>query len=131
MKANELRIGNWVYDKTYTRCEVIYILPKEIGIKDVNGNIITPLDYIKPIPLTEEWLERFGFIGRVGKKEQTYFEKENIMFPVKVRYWDGHYTFICGRYGRDVEYVHDFQNRCFALTGEELNVTKKRIIVTL
>jgi len=51
MKATKLRIGNWVYD---ANCEM------EIQIG--SGSHIDNLHpKSKPIPLTEEWLERFGF----------------------------------------------------------------------
>ncbi len=60
MEANELRIGNYVESSI-----------EEIGMLKVlaittarNTNYINACDikFIEPIPLTEEWLLKFGFI---------------------------------------------------------------------
>ena len=65
MKANELRIGNYLIYK-----EEIH---KVRGLDISHGLVIEPIkiphegypcvhsDTIKPIPLTEEWLLKFGF----------------------------------------------------------------------
>ena len=63
MNANELRIGNLIYWDIPEKENV----PHEvIGIKQ-GKPLTTPIslgdtmDEYKPIPLTEEWLLRFGF----------------------------------------------------------------------
>jgi len=99
MKANELRIGN-----------LVMCLGKEvelIGISKWNGNNYTTLHYaefkgmipiqlfhLKPIPLTEEWLLKFGFEKKIG--------------------WDD--------YEYHIEYVHQLQNLYYALKGEEITI---------
>lgn len=56
MTANEFRIGNWVNvtDKDY---QVTQILERGVNC----GHIGAMYDIVKPIPLTEEWLIKFGF----------------------------------------------------------------------
>ena len=63
MKANELRIGNLVY----TKGEDIVIV-NEINNDGINGEFdlcwasyFFENESIQPIPLTEEWLVKFGF----------------------------------------------------------------------
>ena len=53
MKANELRIGNYVMDENYN---ILTITHEDF--MGVNGDGGLPL---RPIPLTGEWLVKFGF----------------------------------------------------------------------
>jgi hypothetical protein len=53
MKANELRIGNYVYD---TLGKV-----NKIDLEAITYVVKEPHNQVKPIPLTEEWLLKFGF----------------------------------------------------------------------
>jgi len=110
MKAQELRIGNlvqfyskkrgaWKLDKVHSD----YFKPKE-------------LSNVKPIPLTEEWLERLGFND--GSDLQI---TENIyliaMSDNSVRLAESG-NFI----GVNIQYVHQLQNLYFALTQKELTI---------
>ena len=111
MKANELRIGNWV-------------LACSGGIETKVGMIAVGIEFtFKPIPLTEEWLVKFGF----EKKYQTFeFKGLNIDGTVV------HFSFDkwCSEYDiencdfieipAECKHVHQLQNLYFALTGEEL-----------
>lgn len=129
MKANELRIGNWVYDMNgkpqqidqvvrHPSCERNYgYISKFKGWNFANGYI----DDLNPIPITEEWLlklgfERYGDNGEYFKhKDIEVFEFLNIGTAFKVFDSSG----ICICY---IEYVHQLQNLYFALTGKELQV---------
>jgi len=55
MKANELRIGNWVNGNRPYQVNINVIATHEIERKFKGRN------YCEPIPLTEEWLVKFGF----------------------------------------------------------------------
>jgi len=116
MKATELRIGNLVLeDETQQVGQVDLVI---IGIIERELN-----HTYKPIPLTEEWLERFGF------KFDGYcsFWKSDIELTKDVG--DNHYS-VFNVHGnslhRDgiIQYVHTLQNLYFALTGEELIIKK-------
>jgi hypothetical protein len=123
MKATELRIGNLVeYKNQYIN--VSGIGPFGIQSEGKEYLIIAKFSTpdIQPIPLTEKWLLKFGFeddrdnlmILRKGVFE-FYFDKVDKDGISLYEKWDG--NFLC-----NVEYVHEFQNLYFVLTGEELVV---------
>ena len=107
MKAEELRIGNWV---STAGCN-IRVCPKDY--EDTK--------YLHPIPLTEEILLKAGFEGNYQYEK---FNKDGSIDYVicaddVMKVYVG-----CGSeyYVRDLLYVHDLQNFHFALTGEELEI---------
>jgi hypothetical protein len=76
-------------------------------------------DWIKPIPLTEEWLLKFGFSKKVDYLLQKRgfsicFEKHGDIFECFLE-----------SIGIEIEYVHQLQNLYFALTNEELILTNQ------
>jgi len=123
MKAEELRIGNLIIaDGEETQVYALYEYD-ERGINGVGehyeaGQYTYPV--CEPIPLTEEWLLRFGFAKNYGE-----FTKGNLMLDCE--YTDkGEYVV---KYGKayieaDIKYVHHLQNLYFALTGDELTIKK-------
>src|SRR6478609_2812239 len=60
IQANELRIRNNVFDKDGNKKTVFAVLNNGV-VFDSNQYIGTPIEWIKSIPLTEEWLIKFGF----------------------------------------------------------------------
>ena len=112
MEAKELRIGNWIfYMNEYT--------PVEVG--GVDGKMIysigdwSLINEHKPIPLTEERLERFGF-------EANVFNWRLGEFRIYVK--EGGYTVMFRGIviTRSLKYAHQLQNIYFALKSEELTV---------
>ena len=118
MKANELRIGNWVLSKDMP-VQIEEIKPETI--RYCFGEF--PISYIEPINLTEEWLVKFGF--KVGNHKQ--FNKWINEYENSSLFVDDNYYGIAIN-GIDVWtisrklYVHQLQNLYFALTGEELEI---------
>jgi hypothetical protein len=112
MKATELRIGNWVQFK-YTETPVRITLGDFVReYKDEH------LDDYEPIPLTEEWLVKFGF-----EKDDGIWEHKELMWSCEISGDDDSFNF--KRLGLDIPcigifYVHQLQNLYFALTGQEL-----------
>jgi hypothetical protein len=121
--AQELRIGNW-----YT--SVKWGIPVECELTD-----FTQLDYMsdgaykyppideifEPIPLTEEWLLKFGF--DIYEDPFHYFiDIGNGEIPeyFNVWYYDNYYD--ANECNAKLYYVHQLQNLYFALTGNELNI---------
>ena len=112
IQANELRLGVLVIDGK--------------DIVRVNSRMIAMVENreaeFDPIPLTEEWLLKFGF------------EKDNYMGSVSYLKDGGGFYLYCMVVGenkgkffferklddRDIEYVHQLQNLYFALTNTEL-----------
>lgn len=134
MKPNELRIGNWVFSKT---SEANY---KVKGIK-FNGELwlknkddsfweSNGIKYIEPIPLTEEWLLKFGFIKEA--KSEFYIEAFSPGHP-SARFeieWRNNGLLLKSRYQesnddlkmRHIKHVHQLQNLFLCLTGTELEL---------
>lgn len=135
LKANELRVGNLVYYNgnhkhigTVTSLQPKYVLQccnyveysKDIKIGLNNRfDILYDIDKIKPIPLTEEWLLKFGAKLEKTEEHDWYFF-ENVYVNCgfsnigKTEYW---YMY---QEGKPIKFVHELQNLIYALTGEEL-----------
>lgn len=153
MKANELRIGNFVNvpreDQSPFRIDVFeYLSNTFIKVAMTHpefGNKMHPLTWygedLKPIPLTEEWLVKFGFVKKnIGEKlpqswyELKYLSNEHdpmitswVSILINIETWS---CVICDEYPDEmgantkvkIEHVHQLQNLYFALTGEELTI---------
>lgn len=115
MEIKELRIGN-------------YISPLGIGITKVEGfciwdNLIQSSNFaerdiedFEPIPLTEDWLLKFG----LKKIEEYCFELDDIHVNTKREL-----MWITTKCKIELEfnipnYIHELQNLYFALTRKEL-----------
>ena len=129
MKANELRIGNMVLmnNKPYP---ITFDDFAKHGLELVCDSPITiHFDELKPIPLTEEWLLRFGFeehetvkclySKRVGNFEIHLTIEGSDLLDIELSS-----TNISGAYPDKnlFKYVHQLQNLYYCLTGEELTI---------
>ena len=114
MKSSELRIGNYVY---------FHGDVEEINMVDGYGIIgreeqpSCPIEEFEPIPLTEEWLLKFGFEKNDNNQFILMEGSVDILFNKDLNGWtcDGINFSI-----NMTEHVHQLQNLYFALTGEEL-----------
>lgn len=130
IKPNELRRFNWV---TVGKKAIHYIpSPDKFMIKElredhcsfVGFSSLELYENLEPIPLTEEWLLKFGF------EEFEYHIKNNLIWykkwPLPIFYGSNGFEkyLIHDLGGRFVvlKYVHQLQNLYFALTGEELKL---------
>jgi hypothetical protein len=114
MTESELRIGNYLFADVG--------LPSYQAHKLYKGDIIDLLHgklegKIFPIPLTEEWLLKFGFV-----KTPLTYDKDKLCISIRgVQYDKGRTYFNSWTIlEHQPEYVHQLQNLYFALTGEEL-----------
>lgn len=136
MKANEFRIGNWVYQngelteivsidrgsKTLYRINDILINKVTLLSKNTNKTIF------EPVQITEERLLKFGFSKEFGER---WCERHEQMEEVS-KFYKGsfciYYNTELDKYMDDsledyklkLEYVHQLQNVYFALSDEEL-----------
>jgi hypothetical protein len=130
MKANELRIGNYLFVPGIDREVIVSAIFKSHYVcEDSDGirfNESVRINY-QPIPLTEEWLLKFRF----HKKDAEWYlhpcfelkiivfnkgEFNGVMFYTRTIHTD--FTPIyCTKH---INHVHQLQNLYFALTGEEL-----------
>ena len=126
--ANELRIGNLVFEP---ECEPHYFPVEEIRkyigyelwVYYRHGSIKTKSP--EPIPLTEEWLVRFGFDKSERRTDWDY------KLPISginlySRFNKEWYFELDGIYlGSKPKYVHQLQNLYCSLTGEELTLREE------
>jgi hypothetical protein len=118
MESRELRIGNYVnwiipFSNEYS--------PKEVDIK-ILSLINNDSDICKPIPLTEEWLLKFGFSKFLNQYTliTSVHKKDFKNIPFIVLYLDNKFEYDDLRFRTNLKHVHQLQNLYFALTGEEL-----------
>lgn len=127
MDAKELRIGN-IIDIDGKQTIVLGLIQASYGypVFIQCGNIYTPyrydIKYASPIPLTEEWLLKFGWYkdGSYFSHEDSYFELENhgnkfAFCIIDSENWCVHY------FGHH-EFVHEHQNLFYSLNKKELTI---------
>lgn len=141
MKTTELRIGNFVLIKNELlpnyKDEPVVVTGIEsrhdkhfklssyvISVQVDKYNGASQFDeFIKPIPLTEEWLVKFGFEKHEADDVNYHFDWwENGEFDEGF-IWQ-HDCGFCFNFGlgHDLEHVHQLQNLYFTLIGEELSI---------
>lgn len=115
IQANELRIGNYIYK-----------LGNVIQVENETfRNVDAMLFPYEPIPITEEWLLKFGF----KKDRNNEFWLTVAVTWVYIKFTENLEPFV---YYRDngvplynkVNYVHQFQNLYFALKQTELEINE-------
>jgi len=126
LQPQELRIGN-IYNRKHGKGWTETTIDEKLmsQIFDDNDPLLALNDF-EPIPLSEEWLKKFGFkktaqnIFKLVLPSHSSFEEYVIASIGSVRIQ------ICknGAYAYDpiIQYVHQLQNLYFALTGTELNL---------
>lgn len=141
MEANELRINNYVlFSEDSTVFEVTEISKTSLSVKNETEEAWIEIDEFEPIPLTEEWLIKFGFkkiphftitnslikdigrnrhisIGSVGTPNEMVFlcetdSDDNKKITDLICLWNFDYD--------KKLHVHQLQNLYFALKREEL-----------
>jgi hypothetical protein len=117
IKAEELRIGNWVLMQN--QLEDYWPMPIEDGCE------ISGAEKYKPIPLTPEILEKCGF--ELNKYNSTYGHS-GIGYLCLEPLNQGQYDVIpiCDNgkaiNKKPLQHLHQLQNLYYTLTGEELNL---------
>lgn len=135
LKAKDLRIGNLIYicGNTLDTYQTYY--PRVVSVDIIREiseeNEERPdamLSAFNPIPLTEDWLVKFGFekskariIGNrytfgINPRTEDYIIIINQVDTTKQEFFYQNSFF-------DIKYVHQLQNLYYALTGTELNIT--------
>lgn len=123
MKSSELRIGNWVdfdgeSDKITAYQLYVNFMDDDCGIE--------------PIPITEEWLVKFGFekwhdgscyIKKYSNQGELLVFNHTTPVAAANDIKPGEYYYIFHRTVHVIKYVHQLQNLYFALTGTELTLT--------
>lgn len=125
MKANELRIQNLLSVGNYD-VKVVEIHHLGVQVWDLEETQDTWelfSDRIKPIPLTEEWLLKFGFEkgsdNWMVKNDMAIFLDKRFKTNLILRDSQENDWF---SFNIKVLYIHQLQNLYFALMGEELTL---------
>ena len=124
IQANELRIGSKLLFTDYPHQGVLTIDEKDIAYAEKHPDWLQA--FFQGIPITEEWLLKFGATKYNDDRFYLDLEKERNMLQL---FWNlGGDYFICEFISRsmhvcyfnDHKYVHQLQNLYFALTQKEL-----------
>lgn len=124
MKANELRLGNWVNVQPHAKyAQIIEIKSVRPDNRDfvrisspyLDTQFSVEISQVEPIPLTEEILIKAGF-----KEEYDGWVFGKTIFITKDD--DGWHVGNFGFFINSIQYLHDLQNLIFALTGEEIKI---------
>jgi hypothetical protein len=131
MLASELRIGNYV---NYAAEKVIVLQTSikgrnkwdvELGYFEDSIGFERMITEIQPIPLTEEWLLKFGFYLIEVFDTKIYFIESLKQIEIRV-YEDGSIDLGTeNEWLTELKHVHQLQNLFFALTGKELEYEKR------
>ena len=113
--VNELRIGNYIIQGGL----VTIVEQLETSINDWDRTNHKRIIDCQPIPLTEEWLLKFGFDNKHNKDKFTIITKGKLNYE-KGRTYFNSWTIL----EKQPDYVHELQNLYFALTGTELTLIK-------
>ena len=132
INPNELRLGNLVKDRGEKTIKIDFIEYVRNGydtkfgqLMYLEGEEVHPMteysDYAFAIPITEEWLLKFGF---VSNPYQDRYELDNIYFQGCKLCFECDktkgFTELWIEQYPTIKYVHQLQNLYFAITGDEL-----------
>jgi hypothetical protein len=145
LKANELRIGNFIFWNSKLSSPETSLLPFAIEVTSIFADkigYISPgiehrsesfeddllqtqtahgsLEEFEPILLSHDILEKCGFENTDANDQYSSYRNEPLTFRImadnSIRVYIGDREFAC-------QYLHQLQNLYFDLTGEELEVT--------
>ena len=111
MKSSELRIGNFI-ENTDSQMASYMVVNADV----IKQNEHTMYASLEPIPLTEEWLLKFGFTKH---GQYSYFYKDDLIIDKN----DLGVFFMCDiDIHVEIKSVHQLQNLYWCLFGEELTL---------
>lgn len=118
MKANELRIGNIIKNENDSITHIVELTDYDRVAMGEN-RVVSDLSNCEPVPLTEEWLLKFGFIFSHSRGFEEYYDKNDVGLTIigsgtpdiKILYRS-----------TQLKFIHQLQNIYFALTAEELTI---------
>ena len=127
MEAKNFRVGNFV-EQPNRIGKVSEVWQEALRLEGYNN----AYDYIhtKPIPLTKEWIDKFGFDdseykdGYTGVEFRTNMTMDFVLTKPKIMgEWQDYYAYDLGQHRFvGLQYVHELQNLFFAITTTELEL---------
>lgn len=123
MDLTELRIGNYVWDD-YSG-EMIVTGINILGDIELRKKMHLPsgsYQFCDPIPLTQEWLKRFGFtFSEPNPYGLDYWEIKDK--EMNATFCDGVFVVSDYEYNPSCKYVHELQNLYYVYFKKELKLT--------
>ncbi|MGC5746768.1 hypothetical protein [Chryseobacterium sp. NFX27] len=125
MNAADLKIKNLVEYKNqiYTITEIFQGTGHDYFVKIENDiqSISVPADSLKPIKITEEWLEKFGFLRTYSSNERIRYERPETFIKYDIDLSSKKILEGLKIYGNSIKcrYIHEFQNIFSCLFGKE------------
>lgn len=123
ISPEELRIGNIIMNRNGQTSAVTSISPfRSEVITDCNGVLVTGnFSDINPVPINNDWLNKFGFLKRNSTMQTSYF---NNFFELIDYGIQGHGLKLRLSIALHdlpiISKVHQLQNLYYAITGTEL-----------
>lgn len=129
LNTKKLKIGNFVKEDVLGEVKVVEIYNKSILVEVLNLGIdkqisthryTLHIDNVSPIPITKEYLIKFGFFHYENEK----YKKINVCDFDEIIYDINDAGIYCELFGRwfpnSYAYVHDLQNFYYSLMCQEL-----------
>lgn len=118
IKASELRIGNLI--ESLGSALVVDTLSSNGNARVLTrrgSNVALSLSQCKPIPITEEWLIKFGGKCTIMEGYPIYY-----LNPFDIEFYELESIIHIANGEFKIKYVHQLQNLYYALTNEELTI---------
>ncbi len=116
MNVADLKIRNLVEYKNqiYTITEIFQRVGQTYFVKIENDihSVSVPADSIKPIKITEEWLEKFGFSRTYSSEQRIRYERPETFIKYDIDLSSRKILEGLKIYGNAIKcrYIHEFQN---------------------
>lgn len=128
MKATEHRLGNLIYSPIQK--EIVTLVAIEQGNRPITlgkmgTSSFSSFDCLERIPLTEEWLLKFGFVFGIKLQDFTKGKYQFVEREILKGYFSENKVFYFLN-NTKIKSVHQLQNLYFALTGEELEILREK-----
>jgi hypothetical protein len=125
MNVADLKIKNLVEYKNqiFTIIEIFQNNDKDYFVKIENDihSVSVPALSIKPIQITEDWLEKFGFLRTYSSAQTIRYERPEAFIKYDIDLSSRKLVDGLKIYGNSIrcKYIHEFQNIFSSLFGKE------------
>lgn len=139
IEAKELKWKNLIYIPSTDQVAEVDVINPLADAVCVNKNLLFPLSFkdIEPIPLTEEWLLKFGFENKSNfKYSDGSVDWINVFLlnDYLIKSAEGSLYGVCKMRLNSIEsviksnlqYVHELQNLYHSMTGKELQLKESK-----
>jgi hypothetical protein len=134
LKVEELRIGNYIavdgFDPQMvalmTMYDGVYHIYHYNGVSSFHNS--SPINKCAPIPISEEWLIKLGFIKTPQWKDNLTWSLEGFQyFSIDCDSMDDVCLEGYKHSFRSIRYIHELQNMVYAILGRELELKPETV----